>query len=73
MIKFEDLLTLVALVVTCFFFTGCAHAPQTVELQCTSPAIRESIEGPVIMKDDAYIFYDSHGKLRKISGTCGVR
>jgi hypothetical protein len=51
---------------------GCAHTQRSVELQCT-PALKEDIDGPVIMKDGELVFYDSKGHLRKVSGTCGVR
>ena len=55
------------------FLGGCAHTQKTVELQCISPAIREDITGPVIIKDESLIFYDNKGKLRKIVGVCGVK
>lgn len=71
---FEFTLTLAGLIgiVFIFSFIGCSHNPRSVELQCT-PALKEDIEGPVIMKEGEYVFYDSKGKLRKVSGTCGVR
>ncbi len=73
MIKFDDLTMMLALGVMFFLFLGgCAHQQRSVELQCT-PALKEDIEGPVIMKDGEYVFYDSKGKLRKVQGTCGVR
>jgi hypothetical protein len=56
------------------FATGCAHQQRSVELQCVgATGLREDIEGPVVLKDGDYVFYDSKGKLRKVNGTCGVR
>lgn len=54
------------------WLVGCAHRQRSVELQCT-PALKEDIEGAVIVKDGELVFYDSKGKLRKVSGTCGLR
>lgn len=72
-IKFDDLITILALGVMFFLFLGgCAHQQRSVELQCT-PAIKEDVEGPVIMRDGDLVFYDSKGRLRKVTGTCGVR
>jgi hypothetical protein len=72
MIKFEELLA--AAVLMFVFLAGCAHTERSVELQCVGAgSVREDVDGPVILKDGDYVFYDSKGKLRKISGTCGVR
>lgn len=64
---------LVSLVLACALFSGCSHTRRTLELQCISPSVRYAVEGPVIFKDDAVIYYDSKGNLKKQTGTCGVR
>lgn len=69
----ETAILFILLFITLLWLGGCAHQRPAMELQCIGPSIRESVEGPVISKDDSLIFYDSKGKLRKITGTCGLK
>ncbi len=80
MVKFEDLLMLLYVILLGVLATGCAHSTKILSISCfsgeDSMKAKAPVEGqgPLIISGGTAVYYDSEGTLRRVKdAVCGVK